>query len=298
MAALGDILYRASSLWTRLAGNTTSTKKFLTQTGTGSVSAAPGWNTLVNGDLPDTAVTPATYGDSTHVGQFTVNQKGVITAASNVAVSGGGGGTVTTTGSPANGNLTKFSGATSITNGDLSGDVTTSGTLATTIANNAVTTAKILNSNVTLAKIANAAANSVLVGSGASGSGSPYAEIALGTNLSMSGTTLNASGSGSSFFTDVVAASDQDISSNTVVQNDNELFFTMVANKAYYFEGYIAYSSPSGGGTPDFKYTFNGPATLTGQFVGLTVLSITDTQGNYGSSAIASTPLTLGTEQR
>src|SRR6185503_2752511 len=32
---------------------------------------------------------------------------------------GGGGGTVTTTGSPANGNLTKFSGATSITNGDL-----------------------------------------------------------------------------------------------------------------------------------------------------------------------------------
>jgi hypothetical protein len=44
----------------------------------------------------------------------------------------GGSGTVTTTGSPASGNLTKFSGATSITNGDLTGDVTTSGTLATT----------------------------------------------------------------------------------------------------------------------------------------------------------------------
>ncbi len=43
-----------------------------------------------------------------------------------------GSGTVTTTGSPASGNLTKFSGATSITNGDLSGDVTTSGTLAVT----------------------------------------------------------------------------------------------------------------------------------------------------------------------
>jgi hypothetical protein len=46
-----------------------------------------------------------------------------------------GSGTVTTTGSPATGNLTKFSGATSITNGDLSGDVTTSGTLTTTLAN-------------------------------------------------------------------------------------------------------------------------------------------------------------------
>lgn len=45
-----------------------------------------------------------------------------------------GSGTVTTTGTPASGNLTKFSGATSITNGDLSGDVTTSGTLATTVA--------------------------------------------------------------------------------------------------------------------------------------------------------------------
>jgi hypothetical protein len=41
-----------------------------------------------------------------------------------------GAGTVTTTGSPATGNLAKFSGASSITNGDLSGDCTTSGTLA------------------------------------------------------------------------------------------------------------------------------------------------------------------------
>lgn len=43
-------------------------------------------------------------------------------------------GSVTITGTPANGNLTKFSGATSITNGNLSGDVTTSGSLATTLA--------------------------------------------------------------------------------------------------------------------------------------------------------------------
>lgn len=43
-----------------------------------------------------------------------------------------GAGTVITTGSPATGNLTQFSGATSITNGNLSGDCTTSGTLAVT----------------------------------------------------------------------------------------------------------------------------------------------------------------------
>jgi hypothetical protein len=108
-----------------------------------------------------------------------------------------GTGTVTTSGSPVSGNLTKFSGSSAITNGDLSGDVTTSGTLATTIANNAVTTAKINNAAVTLAKIANASAASILLGSGASGSGAAYAEIALGSNLSMSGTTLNVSVTGS-----------------------------------------------------------------------------------------------------
>lgn len=74
----------------------------------------------------------------------------------------------------------------------LTGDVTTSaGAVATTIASSAVTTAKINNSAVTLAKIANALSNSVLVGSGASGSGAAYSEITLGTGLTMSGTTLN-----------------------------------------------------------------------------------------------------------
>jgi hypothetical protein len=81
---------------------------------------------------------------------------------------------------------------------ELTGDVTAgpgAGAQATTIAANAVTTAKILNSNVTLAKIANAAANSKLLGAGAAGSGAAYAELTLGTNLSMAGTTLNAAGS-------------------------------------------------------------------------------------------------------
>lgn len=63
-----------------------------------------------------------------------------ITLGSGLAFSGttltasGSGGTVTTTGSPSSGNLTKFSGSSSITSGDLSGDITTSGTLAATLA--------------------------------------------------------------------------------------------------------------------------------------------------------------------
>jgi hypothetical protein len=46
---LGDIIYSsASNTLAKLAGNTTTTKKFLVQTGTGAVSAAPAWD-VVNG---------------------------------------------------------------------------------------------------------------------------------------------------------------------------------------------------------------------------------------------------------
>lgn len=49
---LGDTLYAsATNTLAKLAGNTTTTKKFLAQTGTGSVSAAPAWNTLSPSDI-------------------------------------------------------------------------------------------------------------------------------------------------------------------------------------------------------------------------------------------------------
>jgi len=52
-------------------------------------TGAPTYRAIVDADLPATAVTPGTYGDSSHVGQFTVNSDGRITAASNVSVTGG-----------------------------------------------------------------------------------------------------------------------------------------------------------------------------------------------------------------
>jgi hypothetical protein len=67
-------------------------------------------------------------------------------------------------------------------------NITDAGTLA---GLSTVGTTNITNDAVTLAKIQNATANSRLLGSGAAGSGVDYAELALGTNLSMSGTTLN-----------------------------------------------------------------------------------------------------------
>ncbi len=43
---------------------------------------------LLAADLPSTAVTPATYGDATHVGQFTVDQQGRLTFAASLSITG------------------------------------------------------------------------------------------------------------------------------------------------------------------------------------------------------------------
>lgn len=52
LTTLGDILYASgASTAARLAGNTTATKQFLSQTGTGSVSAAPAWTALAKADV-------------------------------------------------------------------------------------------------------------------------------------------------------------------------------------------------------------------------------------------------------
>jgi hypothetical protein len=74
----------------------------------------------------------------------------------------------------------------------LTGDVTTIvGTVATTIANDVVT----------YGKMQNVSAISKLLGRGSAAGVGDVEEITLGTNLSMSGTTLNASGGGSASIT-------------------------------------------------------------------------------------------------
>jgi hypothetical protein len=53
MTTLGDMIYEnATPAPARLAGNTSTTKNFLVQTGTGSASAAPVWGTIALSDLP------------------------------------------------------------------------------------------------------------------------------------------------------------------------------------------------------------------------------------------------------
>lgn len=69
----GDILYSsATNTLAKLAGNTTTTKKFFTQTGNGSSSAAPEWNTITSSDISSILSSPTAIGDVTpNTGSFT-----------------------------------------------------------------------------------------------------------------------------------------------------------------------------------------------------------------------------------
>lgn len=57
LTTLGDVLYYTGSNNARLSGNITTIRKFLRQTGTGSVSAAPAWDTILASDIPGSALT-------------------------------------------------------------------------------------------------------------------------------------------------------------------------------------------------------------------------------------------------
>lgn len=52
ITTLGDLVYGSgTNTATRLAGNTTTTKQFLSQTGTGTISAIPSWSTVSKSDV-------------------------------------------------------------------------------------------------------------------------------------------------------------------------------------------------------------------------------------------------------
>lgn len=72
MTTLGDMIYEnASPAAARLAGNTTATKLFLTQTGNGSISAAPAWAAIAAGDVPANLTGLTTAGNLVTVGTIT-----------------------------------------------------------------------------------------------------------------------------------------------------------------------------------------------------------------------------------
>lgn len=120
---LGSIGYQSNTDTTTLLGpNTTTTKKFLTQTGTGTNGAAPGWNLIIDGDIPS-ALTGKTYNGLTLTAAstgftiaggttsktLTMSNSLTFTGTDGSSVAFGTGGTVAYTG----GKLSQFAATTS-----------------------------------------------------------------------------------------------------------------------------------------------------------------------------------------
>lgn len=125
MTTLGDIIYEdAVPAPNRLAGHTNADKRYLSQTGTGAVSAAPIWSRIDFGDITS-GIVPANLG-----GTGISNN-----AASTLTISGAFATTLTVTGAtgvtlPTTGTLATLAGAESLTNKKL-GSLTTNGFVKT-----------------------------------------------------------------------------------------------------------------------------------------------------------------------
>ncbi len=82
MTTMGDLIYGGVlGQMTRLAGNTSSTKKFLTSTGNGTIAAAPAYATIAAGDVP--TLNQNTTGNAATV-TTNANMTGPITGTGNV----------------------------------------------------------------------------------------------------------------------------------------------------------------------------------------------------------------------
>lgn len=225
-ATQGQLLYRGATSWAALSpgtagqllrsGGTGANPSWTSSAGSGTVTTVNTTNGIIGGPITTSGtVSLATIGD-THI---LANVSGVTAAPTDTALSAvidaaagsargsilyrgasawaalsaGTAGDVLTTGGSGADPTWAAAGGGAIT---LTGDVTGSGTgsVATNIAANAVGTAEIANSAVSYAKVQNVTAARLL--GNPTGSAAAPSEITLGTNLSFSGTTLNATGGG------------------------------------------------------------------------------------------------------
>ena len=158
---LGDIIYSsATNTLAKLAGSTSATKTFLTQTGTGAASAAPAWGTIAAADVSGLA--PSATTDTTNAANIT---SGTLPVAR------------------LNGSYTGITGVGTLAAGTWNGSVIAAAYGGTGQSSYAVGDLLYASTSTALSKLADVATGNALI-SGGVGTAPAWGKIGLTTHIS------------------------------------------------------------------------------------------------------------------
>lgn len=214
---------------------------------------------LHNRQLPDTIKSKTI--DSTNT---------ISTDLTKLSIAGGTNGQVLSTNG--SGSLSFITAGGGVSDGD-KGDITVSSSGATwTIDNDAVTYAKI--QNVT---------TNCLLGRVSAGSGDTE-EITIGSGLTVTGTTLSASGGTGSPTVYIVKSADETVINSNTFQDDDHLFTTLDANSYYYGEFRLLFTRSNATTQSSIRFTIG--ANSLGYAIGLSA--------TYTNQVVMSGVISLG----
>ena len=177
--------------------------------------------------------------------------------------------------------LTAGTGISITDAGEPNGALTLAASLGTSIA-----TAEIDNDAVTYAKMQNVSAASRLLGRGSAGGAGDVEEITLGSGLTMTATSLSASGGPTLDH----KTADESATTDDTLSADTHLALVMAANDIWAFEYVLFIESASA--TPDFKFDFTIPAGASIKY-SWTSMDQASTSGGADASDIAGTDMVV-----